>query len=446
LLKIGDAEKGKIVGGILMDNRILVSLLNFINSNSNNKISTNYNVNESNNNLGLRPTRDMIRNNKLIASLNESLVLNANGGGKGSYFPGLGQSVEYADLESNMQVKGFTDKFDIENNIFIKGLTSSIANPGSVRRPSGGRLAPGIGSKSVDHQEYYQTDGEEYPDLPSPLHKDTGDKNFTKDFLTKMSLRMNNNNRIMEENTIDKNYQERVYSKDRYIANQNKKSRGKGGKGTLVTPFRNFRKNPEFSNERNTKISLLGAMGKDTGLKSYNKGETHCDPVRNQANLINQCIQATLHENARLKNLKHQRNEFEQFDDSNLVSNNQVGFYSLDYIDQPNLGRSQIPNNYPPKSGGLYGFQYQKETRKSSTARPRFMDDLQEASTVEQIYGDQQNIDVSFVVDGNRPDHGFVDSGVIPEEREDSSQYLGYTPYFFWPLKLNLDLQCMKMA
>lgn len=408
-----------------MDNRILVSLLNFINSNSNNKISTNYNLKESNNNLGLRPTRDMIRNNKLISSLNESLVLNASGGGKGSHLPGLGQSVEYADLESNMQVKGFTDKFDIENNIFIKGLTNSNGNPGGVQRPRGGSRVDGIDSKSVDHKEYFQTDGEEYPDLPSPLHKDTGDRNFTKDFLTKMSLRMDNNNRIMEENNTDQNYQERVYSKDRYIVNQNKKSRGKGGKGTLVTPFRNFRKNPEFSNERNTKISLLGALGKDMGVKSYNIGEPLADPVRNQANLINQCIQATLQENTRLKNMKHQRNEFEQFDDSNLVSNNRIGFSSLDSDEHPNLGQSQIPKNYPPKTGGLYGFQYQKEARNSSAARPRLMDDFDEASGREQIYGDHQNIDVSFVVGNTRPDHGFGDSRVIPEEREDSSQYLG---------------------
>jgi hypothetical protein len=74
------------------------------------------------------------------------------------------------------------------------------------------------------------------------------------------------------------------------------------------------------------------------------------------------------------------------------------------------------------------------------------MDDLQEASSVEQIYGDQHNIDVSFVVDSNRPDNGFVDSRVIPEEREDSSQYLGDSQYFFWLLKLNLDLQGMEMA
>ena len=64
MLKINEDEKKRIVSGLLNDNRILQSLHNFISTSCNYKVTTQNNVIREMNNMGLKPTREMIRNNK----------------------------------------------------------------------------------------------------------------------------------------------------------------------------------------------------------------------------------------------------------------------------------------------------------------------------------------------------------------------------------------------
>jgi len=73
------------------------------------------------------------------------------------------------DLENNMHVQCFNEKFDLDNNQFIKNLTDNQVdmriplNEQESRKENRGY----IGSKSVDHKEVQF----EIPAVPSPVHK-----------------------------------------------------------------------------------------------------------------------------------------------------------------------------------------------------------------------------------------------------------------------------------
>jgi len=72
-----------------------------------------------------------------------------------------------------------------------------------------------------------------------------------------MSLRIDRNKRILDPKNnglnqipqIDNSY----LDQNLRTRSGNKKPRAKGGKQTIVTPFKSFRKNPEFSVDRNQK-------------------------------------------------------------------------------------------------------------------------------------------------------------------------------------------------
>jgi len=69
----------------------------------------------------------------------------------------------------------------------------------------------------------------------------------------------------------------------------------------------------------------------------------------NQADMINHCIQSTLIENAKFQNYYSKKNEFEQFDDANLMN-----FGNADDYEQDQLGKSTMP-----RTVGVHGFQFE---------------------------------------------------------------------------------------
>ena len=77
----------------------------------------------------------------------------------------------------------------------------------------------------------------------------------------------------------------------------------------------------------------------------------------NQADMINHCIQSTLVENAKFQNYYTKKNEFEQFDDANLMNfgnaEGKIFVLKLDY-EQDQVGKSTMPGTI-----GVQGFQFE---------------------------------------------------------------------------------------